>query len=79
MSTSKGWILLTNDDGIEAEGFRLLVKALHKEGHKIAVLAPSTNHSAAGMRINLMKPMGLRERSDLLSEWDLVQILVNTF
>ena len=71
MSTSKGWILLTNDDGIEAEGFRLLVKALHKEGHKIAVLAPSTNHSAAGMRINLMKPMGLRERSDLLSEWDL--------
>ena len=57
MSENRGWLLLTNDDGIEAEGFRLLVQALHREGHNIVVLAPSENHSAAGMRINLMKPM----------------------
>ena len=71
MSKNRGWLLLTNDDGIEAEGFRLLVKALHQEGHKIVVLAPSANHSATGMRINLMKPMGLRERSDLVDSWSL--------
>jgi 5'-nucleotidase len=71
MSNDRGWLLLTNDDGIEAEGFLLLVQALHREGHNIVVLAPSENHSAAGMRINLMKPMGLRERSDLVQAWDL--------
>jgi 5'/3'-nucleotidase SurE len=57
MAQRKGWLLLTNDDGIEAVGFELLVKALHKAGYPVAVLAPSGNHSAAGMRINLMKPM----------------------
>lgn len=71
MSQRKGWLLLTNDDGIEAVGFELLVKALHKAGYPLAVLAPSGNHSATGMRINLMKPMSFRERNDLVEQWDL--------
>ena len=56
MTPERGWLLLT-DDGIEAVGFELLVKALHQAGYPLAVLAPSGNHSATGMRINLMKPM----------------------
>ena len=32
-ANDQGWILLTNDDGIEAPGFRLLVQALNKAGH----------------------------------------------
>ena len=71
MAQRKGWLLLTNDDGIEAVGFELLVKALHKAGYPVAVLAPSGNHSAAGMRINLMKPMAFRERKDLVEQWGL--------
>ena len=27
------WILLTNDDGIEAESLQTLVTALHERGH----------------------------------------------
>ena len=46
MAQRKGWLLLTNDDGIEAVGFEMLVKALHKAGYPLAVLAPSGNHSA---------------------------------
>ena len=30
MNPGRGWLLLTNDDGIEAVGFELLVKALHR-------------------------------------------------
>ena len=67
----KGWLLLTNDDGIEAEGFRLLVQSLHSAGYPLVVLAPSDNHSATGMRINLMKPMNLRARDDLAQAWAL--------
>ena len=70
--SERGWLILTNDDGIEAIGFRLLVQALHKEGFPLVILAPSQNHSATGMRINLMKPMALRQRADLLDSWGLV-------
>ncbi|GIR76221.1 MAG: hypothetical protein CM15mP78_09200 [Candidatus Poseidoniales archaeon] len=44
MVQTRGWLLLTNDDGIEAIGFELLVKALHEAGYPLAVLAPSGNH-----------------------------------
>ena len=60
-----GWLLLTNDDGIEALGIKMLVEELNSRGHKVVVFAPSTNHSATGMRINLMTPIGWRFRDDL--------------
>ena len=71
MAQERGWLLLTNDDGIEAVGLETLVKALHDEGYPVAVLAPSGNHSATGMRINLMKPMAYRSRDDLVERWGL--------
>ena len=71
MAQERGWLLLTNDDGIEAVGLETLVKALHDEGYPVAVLAPSGNHSATGMRINLMKPMAYRPRDDLVERWGL--------
>ena len=72
MSTSKnqGWLLLTNDDGIEAVGMKLLVEALNDRGHKVVVYAPSNNQSATGMRINLMTPLNWRFRNDLKSKWN---------
>ena len=71
MAAERGWLLLTNDDGIEAPGFSMLVKALHSAGYPLVILAPSDNHSATGMRINLMKPMHLRSRDDLVATWSL--------
>ena len=72
MSTSQnqGWLLLTNDDGIEAVGMKLLVESLNDRGHKVVVFAPSNNQSATGMRINLMTPLNWRFRNDLKSEWN---------
>jgi 5'/3'-nucleotidase SurE len=58
-SPQGGWLLLTNDDGIEAPGFRMMAQALNKAGHSIIAFAPAENNSAAGMRINLMQPMVL--------------------
>ncbi len=71
MENRKGWLLLTNDDGIEADGFRMLVTALHQAGYPLVVLAPSSNQSATGMRINLMQPMHLRSRQELVQQWSL--------
>ena len=65
-----GWLLLTNDDGIEAVGMKLLVEALNDRGHKVVVFAPSNNQSATGMRINLMTPLNWRFRNDLKSKWN---------
>ena len=68
---SKKWVLLTNDDGIEAPGFEMLVKSLNKRGIAIIAFAPSTNKSACSMQINLGKPMDLHNRDDLIANWDL--------
>ena len=57
MPKDEGWLVLTNDDGIEAPGFEGLVKALHAAGHPVVSFAPKGNHSAAGMRIQLGSPM----------------------
>ena len=65
-----GWSLLTNDDGIEAVGIQMLVEKLNSRGHKLIVFAPSTNHSATGMRINLMTPIAWRFRDDLKQKWN---------
>ncbi len=72
MSTpqNQSWLLLTNDDGIEAVGMKLLVEALNDRGHKVVVFAPSNNQSATGMRINLMTPLNWRFRNDLKSQWN---------
>ena len=46
MAQRKGWLLLTNDEGIEAVGG--CWSSAHKAGYPVAVLAPSGNHSATG-------------------------------
>ena len=33
------WILLTNDDGIDATSLQILVDRLHERGHKLVVFA----------------------------------------
>ena len=69
-ATDAGWLLLTNDDGIQATGMKLLVESLNQRGHKVVVFAPSDNQSATGMRINLMTPLEWRFRNDLKEHWN---------
>ena len=57
------WILLTNDDGIEAESLQTLVTALHEED-MVIVFAPSNNNSAVSMKISLGKPLSVTKVDD---------------
>lgn len=50
-------ILVTNDDGIYANGLMALVNAALARGHKVLVSAPSTQQSAASHRITLHTPV----------------------
>ncbi|GBD29991.1 5'-nucleotidase SurE [bacterium HR32] len=49
-------ILVTNDDGIEAEGLHALVRACERVG-EVAVVAPHHDRSASGHAITLHKPL----------------------
>lgn len=53
-------ILVTNDDGIEAEGLKRLVKMATQLG-EVVVVAPASQCSAMSSRISLRKPMVLKE------------------
>ena len=67
----KKWVLLTNDDGIEAPGFEYLVKALNQANIPIVAFAPSGNKSACSMQLNLGIPIDLHNRSELIDKWNL--------
>ena len=51
-------ILLTNDDGIHAEGLLALVKYLEKK-HEVWIVAPDRNRSGVSHGITLAEPLKL--------------------
>ena len=53
-------LLITNDDGFDAEGIRELVKALSKE-HDVTVVAPKYNQSCVGHGLTLKTPLYVEE------------------
>ena len=53
-------ILLTNDDGIMAEGIQTLAKELEKE-HEVIIVAPDIEKSAQSHAITLFKPLVVKE------------------
>jgi 5'-nucleotidase len=55
-------VLLTNDDGIEAEGLqRLRRELLGVEGLELAVIAPDSNRSATARSITIRRPLWVEE------------------
>ncbi|MDJ0463884.1 5'/3'-nucleotidase SurE [Streptomyces sp. H27-C3] len=44
-------ILLTNDDGYDAPGIRIMFKRLTAAGHDVTIVAPLTNQSGAGTKM----------------------------
>ena len=58
------WILLTNDDGIDAASLQMLVDRLYERGHRLVVFAPSENNSAVSMKISLGIPLTVVNRED---------------
>ena len=53
-------ILVTNDDGIEAEGLWTLAKAL-REVADVTVVAPDEEKSAIGTAVSLLRPLRIEE------------------
>lgn len=41
-------VLLTNDDGVDAAGLRVLARAVRDEGHEVVIAAPSRDVSGSG-------------------------------
>jgi 5'-nucleotidase len=55
-------VLLTNDDGIEAEGLQAMRRALvGLEGVRLAVIAPDGNRSAMARSITTRRPLWVQE------------------
>jgi 5'-nucleotidase len=55
-------VLLTNDDGIEAEGLQTLRRALLEIDHiELATIAPDSNRSAIGRGITTREPLWVQE------------------
>jgi len=50
-------ILLTNDDGIYADGLFVLYQSLREKGHEVTVVAPDTQQSAVGHAITVSDPL----------------------
>src|ERR1700735_5292394 len=55
-------VLLTNDDGIEADGLQAMRRALvGLHGIRLAVIAPDGNRSAMARSITTRRPLGVQE------------------
>lgn len=54
-------ILLTNDDGIYADGIRTLAQVLLAGGHRVLVSAPDRERSAASHSITIIDPLRAKE------------------
>lgn len=50
-------ILISNDDGVHADGIQTLAKALREAGHNVTVVAPDRNRSAASSCLTLVDPL----------------------
>ena len=59
-------ILVSNDDGIQAEGLQILVKALSRvPGNRVYVSAPDGQRSACGHGITMTVPIVVRDGVDV--------------
>lgn len=63
-------ILLSNDDGIYAEGLQALAGALRRAGHRLIVVAPDQEKSATSHAITISSPLRVKkvENNERLGE-----------
>jgi len=60
-------ILVTNDDGINSEGLRVLVRELRKIA-RVTVVVPDSERSAIGTAVNLFKPVRVEKVTPLIKD-----------
>ena len=64
LDLSKSRILLSNDDGIEASGLKVLERIARSLSSDVWVVAPETEQSAASHSLTLRVPLRIRNRSE---------------
>lgn len=64
MSASSPRILVTNDDGINAEGLKTLERIALALSDEVWVAAPETNQSGAAHSLTLTRPLRVRRHGD---------------
>jgi len=57
----RAMLLLTNDDGIHADGLRALEKAAHQWQSDVITVAPLEPHSGCGHRVTVDRPLVLQQ------------------
>lgn len=57
---SKMRILVSNDDGVDAAGIRMLASVLREAGHEVTVVAPDRDRSGASNSLTLGLPIRLK-------------------
>ncbi len=57
-------ILLTNDDGYQADGIRAMGAALAEAGHRVTMLAPSGNRSCTSHRITVHDRLAIENHGE---------------
>lgn len=62
LDLSKSRVLLTNDDGIDADGFKVLERAMSKLAREVWAVAPLDEQSGAGHSLTLRRPLRILER-----------------
>ncbi len=61
-------ILISNDDGVFAEGIRSLANEAGKRGHKVTVVCPDQERSATGHGLTLQAPIRAERADELFTE-----------
>tara|TARA_Y100001968_G_scaffold50139_1_gene40730 strand:- start:387 stop:1208 length:822 start_codon:yes stop_codon:yes gene_type:complete len=61
-------ILISNDDGVFAEGIRTLAAAANMRGHMVTVVCPDQERSATGHGLTLHSPIRAERADELFSE-----------
>ena len=54
-------ILMSNDDGFHAEGIQTLARMLREAGHRVTIIAPDRNRSAASSCLTLTEPLRVQK------------------
>lgn len=57
-------VLVSNDDGVEAPGIRVLAEGLRAAGHEVTVVAPDRDRSGASNSLTLDQPIRVKEIGD---------------
>lgn len=60
-------ILISNDDGYEAKGIKVLKDVLKSLGHNVYIVAPDKNQSATSHSLTLTVPLRIKENAK--NEW----------